>query len=266
MLKIVFLSSILFSIHLLSQPKAKAEVFLLEPEESIHKVALVISLEKDWHVYWLNSGDSGIPTEITWKFPDGFSVSKTDWQVPDLFEADGFISYGYSDTVLFIYELWKKSELTSDEFTIEIKSLICNNICIPFDTTITFNLEKNKLPVFPNSKLEIVNRYNRNLPIRNHNLQLKAKKNDLNVTLFIKIDSEYLSDFDRILFIPYENGIFQNTKNQNFRLLNDIIELTINYDQFKTKDPDKLEGLLIIYKKEYDEYSKIAFEISTKIN
>ena len=34
-------------------------------------VALRLKHAKDWHTYWRNPGDSGLPTKIEWKLPDG---------------------------------------------------------------------------------------------------------------------------------------------------------------------------------------------------
>ena len=37
-------------------------------------VALRLKMADGWHTYWRNPGDSGLPTTITWKLPDGVGV------------------------------------------------------------------------------------------------------------------------------------------------------------------------------------------------
>ena len=59
------------------------------------KLAIVATLEKDWHIYWKGSGESGQPTIINWESPDGFSTSSTSYPVPYKSEAFGLISHTY---------------------------------------------------------------------------------------------------------------------------------------------------------------------------
>ena len=37
-------------------------------------VALRLEIAPGWHAYWRNPGDSGLPPEISWKLPPGFSA------------------------------------------------------------------------------------------------------------------------------------------------------------------------------------------------
>jgi len=37
-------------------------------------IALRLAIEKGWHTYWRNPGDSGLPTTLTWKLPAGIEA------------------------------------------------------------------------------------------------------------------------------------------------------------------------------------------------
>ena len=37
-------------------------------------VALRLAIRERWHTYWQNPGDSGLPTTLAWKLPDGFTA------------------------------------------------------------------------------------------------------------------------------------------------------------------------------------------------
>ena len=37
---------------------------------------VLLTIEPEWHVYWKYSGDAGLPTEITWKLPEGWSAAR----------------------------------------------------------------------------------------------------------------------------------------------------------------------------------------------
>ena len=62
--------------------------------------ALLLSMDPDWHVYWKNPGDSGLPTTVDWDLPPGFTAGPLQWPVPERFESDGLVTYGYSGKVL----------------------------------------------------------------------------------------------------------------------------------------------------------------------
>ncbi len=45
-------------------------------------VALRFELEKGWHVYWVNPGDSGEPPRVTWDLPAGIKAGAIEWPAP----------------------------------------------------------------------------------------------------------------------------------------------------------------------------------------
>src|SRR5206468_2097081 len=42
-------------------------------------VALRLVLEKGWHTYWRNPGDSGLPTTLAWTLPPGVEAGPIEW-------------------------------------------------------------------------------------------------------------------------------------------------------------------------------------------
>src|SRR3569833_2714534 len=35
--------------------------------------------DRQWHTYWRNPGDSGLPTKLTWTLPEGVTASDIRW-------------------------------------------------------------------------------------------------------------------------------------------------------------------------------------------
>src|SRR6266849_3547038 len=60
------------------------------------------NLENDWHIYWINPGDSGQPPSFHWQLPAGFSAGDVEWPHPDRLSSSELVDYGYKDDVLFI--------------------------------------------------------------------------------------------------------------------------------------------------------------------
>ncbi len=87
-----------------STPQVRAELVAHAPEgltpgQTVW-VGLWLTHQKDWHTYWKNSGDSGLPTELTWELPPGLDMGETAWPVPRLIRIGKLANYGYDGQVL----------------------------------------------------------------------------------------------------------------------------------------------------------------------
>ena len=51
------------------------------PGESV-MAAIHLHMVKDWHTYWRNSGQSGLPTTVDWQLPKGVTAGDLQWPVP----------------------------------------------------------------------------------------------------------------------------------------------------------------------------------------
>ena len=97
-------------------------------------VALRLSMEKDWHTYWRNPGDSGLPTTLAWKLPPGVAAGGIEWPAPHLLPVGPLVNYGYEGEVLHLIELKPQSSLTiGDKVTLAARAdwLVCKEVCIP---------------------------------------------------------------------------------------------------------------------------------------
>ena len=42
-------------------------------------LGLKLRMEPEWHTYWKNPGDSGLPTRIQWQLPPGWKAGEIEW-------------------------------------------------------------------------------------------------------------------------------------------------------------------------------------------
>ncbi|MGB7183538.1 MAG: protein-disulfide reductase DsbD domain-containing protein, partial [Burkholderiaceae bacterium] len=49
------------------------------------KLGLRLKHEPQWHTYWVNPGDSGLPTQFKLSLPSGFSAGDVAWPRPSRF-------------------------------------------------------------------------------------------------------------------------------------------------------------------------------------
>ncbi|MEQ9505069.1 MAG: protein-disulfide reductase DsbD family protein [Hyphomonas sp.] len=106
------------------------------PGETIF-VALKMTLDPGWHVYWRNAGDAGLPPELI--LDEGSNIPEEAlgefmWPLPKLLPVvEGEImDYGYDDEAVFVLPL-TVPETASGQVRINAVAdyLICESICIP---------------------------------------------------------------------------------------------------------------------------------------
>src|SRR5215470_13874836 len=76
-------------------------------------VALRLSMQKGWHTYWQNPGDSGLPTTLEWKLPPGINAGPIEWPVPRALPAGPLVNYGYDGEVLHLVQLKAQPSLAT---------------------------------------------------------------------------------------------------------------------------------------------------------
>jgi len=113
--------------------------------------ALRLDHEDHWHTYWRNPGDSGLPTRIEWQLPAGTTTSDIAWQYPDRIDFTPLVNYGYEGEVLLPVQITPPADWQADEWTMTASAswLICKEICIPGDATLSLTLPISTDPPTP---------------------------------------------------------------------------------------------------------------------
>jgi thiol:disulfide interchange protein len=97
-------------------------------------VGLHFTLDKGWHVYWLNAGDSGEPPNIKWTLPDGITAGPMQFPAPRRLPLGPLMDFGYEDQVLFPMALNVASSLkvpSTVDLAAHVSWLVCREVCIP---------------------------------------------------------------------------------------------------------------------------------------
>jgi len=115
-------------------------------------VDLHLEIAPGWHTYWRNPGDSGLPTEIAWTLPTGFSAGDIKWPVPERFVASGIGNYGYSRAVDLMVPIAVPQQFEPGaEARLEANAswLVCAEICIPGEAKLSLLLPVSVAPATP---------------------------------------------------------------------------------------------------------------------
>ena len=116
-------------------------------------LGLHFQLEKGWHIYWINPGDSGEPPRVQWHLPVGLTAGAMEWPTPRRFETASIVDYGYEDRVLLVVPLHAAASLAAQQpvrLGAEVKLLVCSHeMCIPGKAELSLTLPIKSQPPTP---------------------------------------------------------------------------------------------------------------------
>jgi thiol:disulfide interchange protein/DsbC/DsbD-like thiol-disulfide interchange protein len=107
------------------------------------EAALRLKIIDHWHTYWINPGDSGLPTKLAWTLPAGFTASPIEWPHPKKLPLGPLTNFGYEGEVLHLVTLQTPVGLKAGEsvvLTAKADWLVCADVCIPEEGVVSLTL------------------------------------------------------------------------------------------------------------------------------
>ncbi len=98
------------------------------------KLGVKFDIAPNWHTYYKEPGDSGMPPSFDWELPAGFTAGPIIWPKPTKVVDAGLVAYVYSNSVLHGFDITAPADLkVGDKITIKVKTkyLVCKDVCLP---------------------------------------------------------------------------------------------------------------------------------------
>jgi thiol:disulfide interchange protein DsbD len=101
---------------------------------------LHLKMDDHWHTYWKNAGDVGLPTEVAWTLPQGWTAEPLLWPAPQYLDTAGLISYAYEHEVSLPFVLKPPSDVADGPVQVkaDVSWLECEEACVPGEAELTF--------------------------------------------------------------------------------------------------------------------------------
>ncbi len=100
-------------------------------------VGVLMKMEEGWHTYWAYAGEAGLPTQIQWKLPRGFTAGEIQWPLPHKYNESGdVLTFGYESETMLLVQITPPSSLqigSAITLSAEVSWLECEKLCIPGD-------------------------------------------------------------------------------------------------------------------------------------
>lgn len=120
------------------------------------RVGLLLKHAPEWHTYWKNSGESGLPTEISWQLPAGSSAGPLQWPTPKKFKLGPLGNYGYDGQVLLSSVITVTQTPTGSVWPLTMAAnwLACRAECVPESAELSLALPLNRPSVSDRAQFE----------------------------------------------------------------------------------------------------------------
>lgn len=212
-------------------------------------MALRLTPDPGWHVYWKYAGDYGSAPILNWSLNSNAVPATILWPTPEKISAGPFINYGYSREVYFLTRLQipVSEDLTGDKVSVALDAewLVCQEECIPGFALLTLPLEivASKQAQLPTDHADAIARTRDELPAESEASVVTLQgETENHLTIEIQARDGELSE---LYFIPDQPGLIENSAEQELEFFDEAARLSLKKSpNFNMTKPGALSGLL----------------------
>lgn len=181
-------------------------------------LALVQTIEKGWHTYWKNPGDSGEPMRLEWQLPESVTVGGLRWPSPTRVPYADLMNFGYENKAVILTELRVPQNFagTSIEAKVNATILVCADICIPEDHEASLTLPIGKGQAV---EADLFAKAEQALPQAvNWAVETKETADALQVVVQVPVSEAEAMDPNAVQLFPENTGLIDNAADQTIEI------------------------------------------------
>ncbi len=215
-------------------------------------IGLQFTIDPTWHTYWINPGETGIPTSLKLDLPAGFTAGELQFPVPKKFITDyGFgvreAGYGYESSVVHPVTITPPTDLKPGEtITLSGRSafLMCDpHTCIPGKADLSITLQTGTESVTAPEK-GVIDFFTNKLP-KTIEAPLAVSLEGENVILKTTIPAGTLPDGAKLYFYPLQNLVLDAFADAAVTVAGDAITISGTKHESLTAAPVEFAGLIV---------------------
>jgi thiol:disulfide interchange protein DsbD len=229
-------------------------------------LGLQFTIDRTWHTYWANPGDTGIPTSLNLTLPDGFTAGPLQFPVPKKFITDyGFgvkeAGFGYETSVIHPMTITPPATLTpGQKVTLSGKAgwLMCDpNTCVPGKADLSITLEVGATAA-PSPEATAIEAAVAKLPSPVA-APMKTALEGANVVLTATIPAGSIPEGAKLAFHPLKNQVLDPFADPTVTVAGETVTISGPKHESLTAAPAEFAGVLAVEVPG----KKTGFELST---
>jgi thiol:disulfide interchange protein DsbD len=214
-----------------------------------HKLYLGLrfQLEKGWHIYWVNPGDSGEPPRVKWQLPTGLTAGAMEWPAPRRLGTSSIVEFGYEDAVMLIVPMHAEASLAAPRparLGAEVRVLVCREMCIPGKAQLSLTLPiKSQLPAPDARTSDLFTATRKSLPSQvPENWRFSVADANDSFVLTANLGQQ----ITQAIFFPLAESQIENAAPQKLLPLAAGFQLTLRKSEQLLKPIARLKGVLVL--------------------
>lgn len=214
--------------------------------------ALRLDHIQNWHTYWINPGDAGKPTEITWQLPAGVTAGAIVWPTPERFELPAeLVDFGYTGEVFLLVPLSVPADFSAASLTVsaDVVWLECEEICIPSGAklNLTVPVDAQSLAVLDSSWQHGFAQTRASQPRADITLDASFSIAAGAIEVLVQATENIFEGASAVTFIPDEHRIFDYNAEQQITSQLSSLQLKQNFHRrVEREPPQRVGGLLLV--------------------
>ncbi len=223
------------------------------------QLGLHFVLEKGWHVYWSNPGDSGEPPRVRWTLPAGnesaLRIDELRWPTPHRLAAGPLVNYGYEDEVVLPALLYVGSAVTglgkgALPIIADVTWLVCSeDACIPGKAQLSLSLPLRTVAAAdPEASPKVRDLFTTTtsaLPVVPPSSWQLSGTLDAS-TFHVRADLAMPAESLHVSFLPLDADQIENAAPQEISAAGSILTLRLRRSEQLLKDVALLRGVLVL--------------------
>ncbi|HRI43964.1 MAG TPA: protein-disulfide reductase DsbD family protein [Fimbriimonadaceae bacterium] len=206
-------------------------------------VAIRIDLERPWHVYWRNPGDSGVPTIVEWRLPKGWKAGPLQFPVPKRFGSEGGTAYGHDGEIVLLAQITPDAKATGTaKVGANVLFLACLEACVPGEAPLEASVRLGPSPLVDQTAKPLFDRARKALPSTARGLSTAALAESDAYAMRVG----GLSDMKEAYFYSDEPNVISNAASQPLEAIDGGFTLRLARSEYAKKPAARLTGVLAV--------------------
>ncbi|CUI17809.1 putative thiol:disulfide interchange protein DsbD [Candidatus Protochlamydia naegleriophila] len=256
---------------------AHVQVKLVQEEETIQPgrpfwVAIHLNIEDDWHVYWKNPGDAGMPLKIEWKLPPGFEAGPLQWPFPEKFTVADMVGFGYKGEVVLLSMLSPPADLPSNQpiqLDAQVKWLVCSALtCQPGSAPVSIKVtSQDGMPQTSQEAVALFSNARAKMPTSHAEFKTVRKEGIVQIEVPNADQEPQSNNIVGVYFFPEQKDVIDHSVDPtvaNHKTDNRYFVNLKGSDEIGAKS-QILKGVLVVHTQQGAEENVQAFDIDTPI-
>ncbi len=194
------------------------------------RLGLRIRHDPQWHTYWRNPGDSGLPTQLALDLPAGFRAGAIEWPAPQRLFIPPLANYGYEDEIVLPVPLQVPAAIDGERvrFAGRASWLMCREVCIPGDADVALELPVQRSGKAAKSRFAtLFDMADSRMPREKIAARVFADGDTLSIGLPQRAAS--------VEFFPYREGLLRNADEQVLHAVDGGVRLAVRLNEDGTR-------------------------------